>query len=136
MADAVTARVVFSNTNSRRYVVHLTCISDGTGENNVVKVDRSALTNGAGAAPDKIKIASIRWNTQGFTYIKLSWDHTTDDVAMILTGNGYDNFESYGCLVDPNTSTDAVTGAIGDLLLTSVGALSGGVYDITLECVI
>ncbi len=134
MADTVTSRVVFSNTNSRKYVVHLTCISDGTGESNVVKVDRSALTNGAGAAPDKIKIASIRWNIQGFTYIKLSWDHTADDTAMLLSSNGYDNFEAYGCLVDPNTSVDAVTGAIGDLLLTSVGAASGATYDITIEC--
>jgi hypothetical protein len=133
MADTVTSRVVFSNTNSRKYIVHLTGISDGTGESAVVKVDRSALTNGAGQAPDKIKIASIRWNIQGYSYIKLSWDHTADDTAMVLSGNGYDNFESYGCLVDPNTSGDTVTGAIGDLLLTSVGAASGASYDVTIE---
>jgi len=142
MADAVTARVLFSNTNSRKYIVHLTCISDATGETNVVKVDRSALTNPNGVAPDKVKIASIRWNTQGFSYLKLSWHaytdatHTLDDVAMLLNGNGYENFEQFGCLINPNTVGTAISGSIGDLLLTSVGAASGATYDVTIECVI
>jgi hypothetical protein len=136
MANTVVARVLFSNTNSRRYIVHLAFIYDTGNETDVVKVDRSALTTPAGVAPDKIKIASIRWTTQGFTYVKLAWNHTTDDVAMVLTNNGYDNFEQFGNLVDPNTDNDAVTGDIGDLLLSTVGGLSGSSYDITLECVI
>ena len=136
MADTVTSRVLFSATNARKYCVHLTGISDGTGESNVVKVDRSTLTTPDGTAPSKIKISTIRWNTQGYQYIKLSWDHTADDTAMVLNGNGYECFDAYGHLVDPNTSVDAVTGAIGDLLLTSVGAASGSSYDITIECII
>jgi len=136
MANAVTARLLFTQPNARKYIVHLTLISDGTNESAAVKVDRSALTTPAGVAPTAIKIASVRWNIQGITYVKLYWDHTNDDTALVLSGNGYDNFENYGNLVDPNTDVEAVTGAIGDLVLTTVGAASGGSYDITLECVI
>jgi len=138
MADTVTTNTIFGSASARtrKVIVHLTCISDGTGETNVVKVDRSTLLDENGNAPNKINIASMRWNTQGFTYIKLSWDHTADDTIAVLNWNGYENFESYGLLRDPNTSGDVVTGAIGDVLLSSVGAISGASYDITLECVL
>lgn len=138
MADTVTNAGKPSLSNASRYVVHLTGISDGTGESNVVKIDRSALTlpNSSSAAPSRISIVSARWNMQGFSYIKLAWDHTADDTIMVLNGSGYDNFEDYGNLVDPNTSGDAITGAIGDVLLTSIGGAAGSTYDITLECVL
>jgi hypothetical protein len=131
MADTVTSNVMFSATNARRYIVHLTCISDGTGETNVVKIDKSTLTNGSGVEPTSLKIASIRWNIQGMSYVKLSTDRTTDQTLMVLSGNGYDNFEAFGHLKEAST-----TGDTGDLLLSSVGAASGATYDITLECVL
>lgn len=130
MADTVDVDVVHND--KINYVVHLTCISDGTGESNVTKIDRSALTNTNGVEPKAIDISEVRWNIQGFSYVKLSWDHSTDDVAMLLSGNGYDNFGEFSALKDPRSS--AVSGASGDLLLTSVGAASGATYDITLVC--
>jgi hypothetical protein len=137
MADTVTSNTMMSGVRTKRAIVHLTGISDGTGESAVVKVDRSTLLiPGIDAAPTKLHIASIRWNIQGFSYIKLSWDHTADDTICLLSLNGYENYETYGGLKDPNTSVDAVTGAIGDILLTSVGAASGATYDITLEIIL
>jgi hypothetical protein len=136
MADTVTSSIILGGAASKKYIVHLTGISDGTGETNVIKVDRSALTAINRSAPTRIDIASVRWNIQGYTYIKFSWDHTVDDTALVLSGNGYDNFETHGGLKDPNTSLDTVTGAIGDLLLTSAGAVSSGSYDITLEIIL
>ena len=127
MADAVTTKVL-QNTESE-YVIRLTCISDATGESDVVKVDKSTLTNVNGSVPLAINIMSARWAIQGFSYIKLEWDATTDDVAMLLSGNGYDNFEAAGGLRDPRSS-----GAVGDIVLTSVGAAAGATYDITLVC--
>lgn len=127
MADTVTNQVILGGKST--YVVHLTGISDGTGESNVVKIDKSTLLNTIGVEPPRIIIQSIRWASQGFSYIKLSWDHATDVTAMILNGNGYENFEEVGGLKDTllNDST-------GDLLLTSVGAANGSTYDITLVC--
>lgn len=127
MADTVSTNVV-RNTVSRDgvYTIHLTGLSDGTGETNVVKIDKSAFTGPSGSEPSYITILSARWNTQGYSYIKLSTDHTTDDTMLLLTGNGYDEWEMG--LQDPNS-----TGGTGDLLLSSVGAASGATYDITLR---
>ena len=127
MADVVTSQVV-QNSESE-YIVHLTNISDSTGESAVVKIDKSALANVNNVEPARIIIMSVRWAIQGFTYVKLLWDHTTDDVALVLNGNGFDDFSAGGGLRDPST-----TGGTGDLLLTTVGATATSTYDITIVC--
>jgi hypothetical protein len=132
MADAVTTNVYFTSTpGTRRYGIHLTCISDGTGESNVVKVDKSTIKDAMGVEPGILKLASARWTVVGFTYIKFTTDHTTDDVLLLCAGNGYDNWEGASFLPDPNS-----TGGTGDLLLTSVGAAAAAIYDITLEFIL
>src|SRR5574343_990714 len=98
MADTVTNQVVLGGKTD--YVVHLTGISDATGETNVVKIDKSTLLDQIGVEPPRIIIQSIRWAIQGYSYIKLSWDHGTDVTAMVLSGNGYDSFEEIGGLKD------------------------------------
>jgi hypothetical protein len=134
MADVVTNNTIFDSPHQR--IIHLTNISDGTGEAAVVKIDKSSLTASDGAEPDALDIEWIDWNIQGITSVRLLWDHTTDDVAMVLNGNGYKNFrdpgglQNYsqtGGLKDPRSA-----GATGDLLLTTNGAASGGTYDITI----
>ena len=129
MADTVASNVIQNTVSTDGiYKIHLTGVSDGTGESDVVKIDKSAFTSYDGSEPGIINLQSVRWNIQGFSYITLEWDHTTDDVAMRLSGNGYDNFAAGGGLRDPASS-----GGTGDLLLTSTGAASGATYDITLE---
>ena len=66
MTDTVDVDVVHNE--KQTYVIHLTNISDGTGESNVVKIDRSALTNNNGLAPMGIDILEARWAIQGFCY--------------------------------------------------------------------
>ena len=129
MTDAVTK---ITQETTTQVLVHMTCISDGTGETSVLKVDRSALTlnNLTSTTPSNLPIHSVRWSIQGFSSVRFLWDHTTDDVALTLSGNGYEEFASG--IRDPNTSADTVTAAIGDVILTSVGAVSGATYDITL----
>lgn len=132
MADAVTTNVYFnSDAGTRRYGVHLTGVSDGTGESNVVKIDKSTLKDSMGVEPDYLKLASARWMVQGYGYVLFSTDHDTNDTLLICASTGYDNWESSSFLPDPNSA-----GGTGDLLLTSVGASSGAVYDITLEFVL
>lgn len=132
MADAVTTNVV--SDSDARYAVHLTNISDGTGESAVIKVDKSTLLAEDGAEPASLDIEEVRWNIQGFTSVRLLWDHTTDDVALVLTGNGYEDFRGQPDnaakkgLADPRSS-----GGTGDILLTTAGAVSGATYDITLR---
>ncbi len=130
MADAVKITTFDGNPNDGFVTVHLTNISDATGESAVLKVDRSALATATKKTIQNLALQSARWNIQGFTSVRILWDHTTDDVAMLLSGSGYEEFP-FG-KPDPNTSADAVSAAIGDVLLTTAGAVSGATYDITL----
>lgn len=135
MANAVTTQVL--RNDKVFYKVHLTHIGDGSGEEtNVIKVDRSTLLSTAGIEPTLMSIDTVRWCIQGMTYVKLSWDHTTDDVAMLLANSGYEDFtDAYGATEldkrgiasDPNSA-----GGTGDLFLSTVGAGSGKTYDITI----
>ena len=134
MSDAVTANVVRSD--KYNYIVHLTNISDGSGEAAVAKVNKSDLTAQDGAEPASVNIEYVRWDVQGFTEVRLLWDHTVDDVGMILSGSGYEDFtfrnqlvwvRSTSGLPDPRSS-----GGTGDIVLTTTGALAGDTYDITL----
>lgn len=135
-ADAVTSNVIFQNATN--YVIHLTNVSDGTGESDVVKADKSALSVATdGAEADSLDIDAIAWNTNGMA-VRVEWDHTTDDVATILDSHGYINFRSLRDLFVPNIlSTPGLkdprsTGATGDILFTTIGHTSGDTYNITL----
>jgi len=125
MTDTVDTNVIFNG--NRKYNVQLLNTSDGTGESAVVKVDISGLTGLSGVAPSKLVIEWAEWAVQGFTSVLLAFDATTDDPALRLSGVGFKDFREGGGLVDP-----ASTGATGDLLLSTVGAVSGATYDITL----
>lgn len=125
MADAVTVTKLAEDRQTVTY--HLTNISDGTGESAVQKVDKSGLAGFDGATePLKLKIWEIRWAISGFTAVQLLADHTTDDVLMVLAGNGYEDFGVYGGKADP-----ASAGGTGDILLTTAGASADATYDIT-----
>ncbi len=126
MADTVDSLVVFNG--KRLYSVRLTNVSDGTGESGVAKVDISTLTGPAGSAPSYTKVREILYNIQGFTSVRLFWDHTTDDeIAVLPAGNGYMDYTALGSLTDPRSS-----GGTGDILLTTAGAAANATYDITL----
>lgn len=134
MADTVKVRALVDD--GRQHVVHLTCKSDATGESAVVKVDRSAIADAIdGAEAASLDIEAVRWAVQGFSSVTLLWDRTADDVALRLSGNGYEDFVGpsdiralqAATLADPRSA-----GGTGDILLTSEGAVDGATYDITL----
>ena len=126
MADTVDSKTLFSG--RRRYIVKFTNISDGTGESAVVKVTKSSLTGPNGSAPSKIVIEEVQWSVQGFSSVRVFWDHTTDDEALVLgAGVGYMNFVAAGGNIDPASS-----GGTGDIIFTTAGAVSGATYDVTL----
>lgn len=123
-------------------VVHLTGIFDGSGdETNVKKVDIAAiLKNDFGIQPTDLKVEQVRWAVQGMSYVQLIWDRTaTPKTAMLLCNSGYDDFrglnrgtrnmQRLGGLVDPNA---AAADGKGSILLSTIGSVTGGTYDITI----
>lgn len=128
MADTVTTKI---RKTADRYWVHITGVSDGTGESDVVKIDKSSFTDRNDEELPLLRVLAVAWSIQGFSRITLETDHTTDDTMLVMSGNGYRNYEHVGGLFDPNS-----TGGTGDLLLTSTGAASGASYDIDVEVAI
>jgi len=127
MADTVDSVVLHNGT--RKYVVRLYNSSDGTGESAVKKVDLSTLTGPDGVnAPTKVAIEEVSYDIQGFASVTLLFDHTTDDEALILSGNGYMDLRPYGGLIDPSSA-----GGTGDVLLTTNSATATSSYSIVLS---
>lgn len=126
MADAVTTEYIYNG--KKRKVLHLTNICDGTGESAVAKADISTLTFNRGEVPTYSTVDMIDYNIQGFTSVRLLWDHTTDDeIATLPAGQGCIDWYAYGGKTDPRTSGDT-----GDIKLTTAGNTSGATYDITI----
>lgn len=126
MTDTVTTRVLANDLN---YSLLLTSLGDGTGEAAVVKADISGLTGPDGAVPSSLRIDRVRWTINGFEYVKIAWDATADDTALILgVGEGELDLRDVGGLRDPGS-----TGATGDVVLTTPAGSAGDSYTIILE---
>lgn len=134
--DAVTTTVLFES--KTHYVVSLTNVSDGSGESAVIKVDKSAIgvaTDGAEAG--SLDIEKVEWNCDGMS-VRILWDHTTDDLALPLSGFGELDFTKLSSSSIPpfqgmaGKKDPRSTGATGDILLTTVGHTSGDTYNVTL----
>lgn len=126
MSDTVNVQVVHDG--QRRYSVHLTNESDGTGEGGVTKVDISGLTDGAGKVATSSTIDLIEYSVWGFNYVVLEWEHTTPDEIAVLQGQSVIDWYAQGGKTDPGS-----TGLTGDILLTTDGGNDGAGYDITIH---
>lgn len=138
MADAVTSQTLFDD--GGHIVVHLTNVSDGTGENAVTKVDISTFTGGG--TTTRCAVEAIAWACVGMGF-NLLWDANTD-VLFFTTGNatsmGYIDYTQGNSGHGPPGSgpgrtgitNNASTGINGDILLTTVGHNAGDSYVVTL----
>ena len=130
MADAVASQTLMDG--ERMAIMKFTNISDGTGENKVLKVDVSALNpSAAGGACDGVTITKIHASTHGME-VQIYWDATTDVLCWQVPQNSQYtwNWEKFGGLIN-----NAGAGKTGDILFSTVDASSGDMYTIVLEMV-
>jgi hypothetical protein len=130
MADAVASQTLFDG--ERMAIMKFTNISDGTGENKVLKVDVSALNpSNAGGACDGVTITKIHASTHGMEVL-MYWDATTDVVIQTIPQNtSYTlDYEKFGGLTN-----NAGAGKNGDILFSTSDASAGDEYTIVLEMV-
>ncbi len=123
MADAVSTKVLYES--KQLLVIKCLNLSDGTGESNVVKVDKSAYTSEDGSEPGHFLIEKIQYDVAGMSVL-ISVDHTSDTNLFRLAGHGEFCYKKFGGI-----STSG-TGDTGDILFTTNGHTSGDTYDITL----
>ena len=138
MVDTVTEQWVYppnwdgnapDNNGWKRVTKRFTCVSDGTGETDVIKVKIADLRTTVGEICTRTVIESIKFSQTGFTRIVLNWDRAPLSLIYIITeNNGFINFKRNGGLVDPGEDGDRT----GNIILTSTGFDLGDVYDITI----
>jgi len=130
MADAVATQTLVDN--ERMAIMKFTNISDGTGENKVLKVDVSALNPAAnGGACDGVTIYRIHAATNGME-VEVFWDATTD---IFCWGIPQNTFYSMDFSAMSGLTNNAGAGKTGDVLFSTLNQTSGDFYTIILEMV-
>lgn len=114
----------------RKMIVQLICLSDGTGETDVQKVDISELRNSVGEIVTRTVVEKVEYNISGLNVL-LEWDRAPHaEICRLVGANGAIS----GCIkhdvVDPSDGVDDRT---GDILLTTTGFTAGDGYNITLH---
>ena len=126
MADAVSTQILFDG--GRIAVMKFTNVSDGTGENNVVKVNVSELSPYQGQECVGVDIERIYASTHGMG-VDIKWDATTKVLAFTVPYNTMQTMDmtDYGGL-----SNNAGVGKTGDVLFSTYDASAGDRYTIIL----
>ena len=128
MADIVTKQTI-ADTSGVKFVVKMTNLSDGTGEQLVNKVDASETTFMTEDGNRKIARIWYSINTaNNKSAIELIWAGTTNATAMLLSGNGYMDLRTAGNEIPNNATTPT-----GDVLLSTKNFANGDNYTIIVE---
>ena len=128
MADIVTTQTL-TDTSGQKFVVKMTNLSDGTGENLVKKVDASETTFMTEDGNRKIAKIWYSINTaNNKSAVELLWDGNTNATALMLSGNGYWDLRPAGNEIPNNASTPT-----GDVLLSTKNFALGDNYTIIIE---
>ena len=128
MADIVTSQVL-TDTTGLKFVVKITNLSDGTGENLVRKVDASETTFMTEDGNRKISKIWYTVNTaNGKSAVELLWDGATNATAVLLSGNGHIDLRPSGNEIPNNAVTPT-----GDVLLSTKNFADGDNYTIIVE---
>jgi len=128
MADLVTTQVL-ADTAGQKYVIKMTNISDGTGENLVKKIDASDTTFMTEDGNRKLSKIWFSVNgANGKSAVELSWDGETDATAVILAGTGAWDLRTPANEIGNNATTPT-----GDVLLSTKNFANGDNYTIIAE---
>jgi len=128
MADIVTTQTI-ADTSGVKFVVKMTNISDGTGEQLVNKVDASETTFMTEDGARKIARIWYSINTaNNKSAVELLWAGATNSTAVLLSGNGYWDLRTAGDEILNNATTPT-----GDILLSTKNFANGDNYTIIVE---
>ena len=128
MVDIVTTQTL-TDTSGVKFVVKMTNISDGTGEQLVRKVDASETTFMTEDGARKIARIWYSINTaNNKSAVELLWAGATNSTAVLLSGNGYWDLRTAGDEILNNATTPT-----GDILLSTKNFANGDNYTIIVE---
>jgi len=115
----------------RRHIVLCTNKSDGTGEDDAIKLKRTDMLTSAGNVPSKLVVEKIEYDISGMEVL-ISYNNENDEeVARLYDSSGEIDFRPSGGFV-PAEEEDGVTPEGGDIVFTTSSETSGDSYTIKL----
>ena len=112
----------------RRHVVLCTNYSDGTGEDDEVKLRRTDMLTSEGQVPSKLVVEKIDYHVSGMT-VTISYNNDNEEViAMLYTGDGTIDFRPQGGFVPEDDDENLG----GDIVFTTENENAGDSYNIIL----
>lgn len=128
MADTVTTQTI-ADTSGVKYVIKMTNLSDGSGENNVLKIDASETT--FMTEDGERRIARVYYSvnvSDAKSGVELIWDGVANATALFLSGQGTIDLRT-----DGNSFPNNATTPTGDVLLSTKNFANGDNYSIIVE---
>lgn len=131
MADLVSTQILVDG--QRNCVMEFTNVSDGTGEDDVVKVNPALLSPGSlyNIPPVQVAIKRIKFSTKGMGVL-IEWDGTNELPIFLIAPDKTDEVEfakHFGGLVSP----PGLIAGTGKILFTTIDAGATSSYTIVLE---
>lgn len=113
----------------RKYIVLCTNDSDGSGEDEALKIKRTDLRTTNGNVPSKLVIEKIKYAITGMK-VNVGYNNVNEEIAALLNpGEDCIDFTPYGGFT-PEDDTDNEG---GDIIFTTIDHASGYSYNIILE---
>lgn len=132
MANVTTSQIIVNG--ERDAVVRLTCFSDGTNENDVLKIDATKtgpfgnIIGGKTIYPGlNLCVRRVWYDVNGMT-VRLLWKGAPSADMLLLAGFADMDFRQFAGLGVPAD----VAGATGSISVSTVGAMAGSAYSLIL----
>ena len=133
MADLVTSQTL--EEGPRNLVMRFTNLSDGTGENGVVKVNATAA-HGVTIAGNTIypgvhlKVIGIDYDCKGMG-LRIQWVASTNQDILICENADHQDYKRFGGIANPGVV--ALAGSTGSIAFTTINAAAGASYSVVLR---
>jgi len=116
---------------NRKVVVRMSCLSDGSGETNVIKIALSDLKTHNGNIPSRTVVEWIEYQILGMACL-LEWDRAPHAEILRINATGQESsgrtdYQSYGGRIDPGGDDRT-----GDILMTTTNVTNGDSYEINI----
>jgi hypothetical protein len=115
----------------KRHVILCTNKSDGTGEDDAIKLKRTDLLTPSGNIPSKLVIEKIEYDISGMEVLITYNNDNDEEVARLYNSSGVIDFRYMGGFV-PMDEEEGEIPEGGDIVFTTDGATDGDSYNITL----
>jgi hypothetical protein len=115
-----------------RYVVQCTNYSDGSGEDDSIKMKRTDLLTPNGNVPGRLVVEKVKYSIAGMTVIIGYNNENEDEVCRLYSGEDEIDYTSIGGFIPEPRTTSGDEFEGGDIVFSTENESDGDSYNIIL----